>query len=51
MISFIGYLIKIGIFLVALYVLWFALFAVYMVNSGVPVHSDMSMSAIYSVFF
>jgi len=51
MISFIGDLIKIGIFLVALYVLWFTLFGVYMVIRGVPVHSDISMSAIYSAFF
>ena len=51
MISFIGDLIKIGLFLVALYVLWFTLFGIYMVIRGVPVHSDISMSAIYSAFF
>ena len=34
MISFIGDLIKIGLFLMALYIGWFALFAVYMVNGS-----------------
>jgi len=34
MISFIGDLIKIGLFLMALYIGWFVLFAVYMVNGS-----------------